>query len=313
MSSPGHIPHAALSKAAGKLMETNTMIRDHPAFRSPLLKPRPESNEAETASVTVAQLRSLEDNVVSRMGKLLNKELLKREERWERERQVQLATEISHFEALLSDLAHTLHDTLAHMVVDTIQAEMSERVLPSLERSMAKTMEQSVTTVVNGVVIEQVQKALSMNTLKEPIQRAITAGLQPAMEHTMQSCVRDVMLPAWQQSLESIRSMPTAATSRRPSVHHTPHYTPNPSSHASSYHEPHPVDRTQTMTNDLKQALMTPRSVFPNQPPAAHYPAAQPQPQQPQQAQPQPPQPTTPAVANDIYPNRTESNPAVKI
>lgn len=61
---------------------------------------------------------------------------------------MQLATEISHFEALLSDLAHTLHDTLAHMVVDTIQAEMSERVLPALERSMAKTMEQ-VSKIVN--------------------------------------------------------------------------------------------------------------------------------------------------------------------
>ncbi|RKP27650.1 hypothetical protein SYNPS1DRAFT_26702 [Syncephalis pseudoplumigaleata] len=79
MPSPSQLPHAALGKAAGKLMETNAMIRDHPAFRSPLLKPRTESSEADTgATVTVAQLRSLEDNVVSRMGKLLNKELLKR-------------------------------------------------------------------------------------------------------------------------------------------------------------------------------------------------------------------------------------------
>lgn len=69
--------------------------------------------------------------------------------------------------------------------------------------------------MVNGVVIEQVQKALSMNTLKEPIQRAITAGLQPAMGHTMQACIREVMLPAWQQSLESIRSIPTTTSRRR--------------------------------------------------------------------------------------------------
>ncbi|KAI9595374.1 hypothetical protein BDF19DRAFT_422671 [Syncephalis fuscata] len=274
VSSPSNsLPHAGLGKAAGKLMESNMMIRDHPAFRSPLLKPRSEASEAEAASVTMAQLRSFEDNVVSRVGKLLNKELTKREERWERERQVQLATEISHFEALLSDLAHTLHDTLAHMVVDTIQAEMSERILPALERSMANTMEQSVTTLINGTVAEQVQQALSANAIKEPIQQATSAAIRPVIEHTMQTCIRDIMLPVWQQSMDSIRSAPPI-DSRRPSVHHTPHYTPPITSHNSNHSnnttmEPHTVNRTQAMTNDLKQTLMTNRATPTN--PPSHY------------------------------------------
>jgi hypothetical protein len=60
------------------------------------------------------------------------------------------------------------------------------------------------------------------------------------------------------------------------------------------------------MTNDLKQALMTPHSVFPNQPSSSHYPTTISQSQQAQQ-----PVTATPIVANNVYNNRTEPNTAV--
>ncbi|RKP10655.1 hypothetical protein THASP1DRAFT_27539 [Thamnocephalis sphaerospora] len=213
----GAVPTGS-SKTSGKTAESAVTTRDHPAFRSPQLKPRQDVVDVDPVSLTGSHLRILEDSVVSRIGKLLNKELSKREERLERERQSHQAAEIAHYEALMNNMVHSLHETMAHLIVEAVQVEMSERVLPAMERTVTVAVEKAMTTSIEGAVSQQTRQLLSSEALREPVQLAVTSVVKPAVEETMHACIRNVMLPVWQQSLESIRQVGTNA-SRSASAH----------------------------------------------------------------------------------------------
>jgi hypothetical protein len=78
-ASKASINGASSSKSnATRPVESVITTRDHPAFRSPPLRPRQEAPESEQMLMNSSQMRTLEDNIVSRVGKLLNKELSKR-------------------------------------------------------------------------------------------------------------------------------------------------------------------------------------------------------------------------------------------
>ncbi|KAH9060084.1 hypothetical protein EDB87DRAFT_1562339 [Lactarius vividus] len=169
-------------------------------------KPLDSGNEAQLGAVMSKEIKKMEENLYSRIGRLVGKELDKQHQRLEDVRVSEQAADIARQEKLLKLISNELTKNTTRVVEMAVKAEVQNSVLPALENitksevkavlvgQIAKGLGDSM----NQAIPAEIERLLLRPDVSSHVARTFSSAITPIIERHVKEAINKTLIPAYQ-------------------------------------------------------------------------------------------------------------------
>ncbi|KAH9079187.1 hypothetical protein EDB83DRAFT_2341178 [Lactarius deliciosus] len=169
-------------------------------------KPLDSGNEAQLGAVMSREIKKMEENLYSRIGRLVGKELDKQHQRLEDVRVSEQAADITRQEKLLKLISNELTKNTTRVVEMAVKAEVQNSVLPALENitksevkavlvgQIAKGLGDSM----NQAIPAEIERLLLRPDVSSHVARTFSSAITPIIERHVKEAINKTLIPAYQ-------------------------------------------------------------------------------------------------------------------
>ncbi|KAN0128472.1 hypothetical protein V8E53_013679 [Lactarius tabidus] len=170
------------------------------------VKPLDTGNEAQLGAVMSKEIKKMEENLYSRIGRLVGKELDKQHQRLEEARVSEQAADITRQEKLLKLISNELTKNTTRVVEMAVKAEVQNSVLPALENitknevkavlvgQIAKGLGDSM----NQAIPAEIERLLLRPDVSSHVARTFSSAITPIIERHVKEAINKTLIPAYQ-------------------------------------------------------------------------------------------------------------------
>ncbi|KAI0306774.1 hypothetical protein B0F90DRAFT_1808391 [Multifurca ochricompacta] len=162
-------------------------------------------SEAQLSAVMSKEIKKMEENLYSRIGRLVGKELDKQHQRLEDVRVSEQAADITRQEKLLKLISNELTKNTTRVVEMAVKAEVQNSVLPSLEN----ITKNEVKAVLNGQIAKglgdsmnqalphEIERLLLRPDVSNHVARTFSSAITPIIERHVKEAITKTLIPAY--------------------------------------------------------------------------------------------------------------------
>ncbi|EIN07714.1 hypothetical protein PUNSTDRAFT_126674 [Punctularia strigosozonata HHB-11173 SS5] len=168
--------------------------------------------EGALGSALSKEIRKLEENLHTRLGRLVGKELDKQHQRMEEVRASEQAADFQRQEKILKLISTELTKNTTRVVEVAVKSEVQNSVLPSLEnitRTEIKSaldghVTKSLTDAIKQSLPAEVERLLLRSDVSNQIARNFASNITPAIERHVKDTVTKTLIPAYTQQFSQL-------------------------------------------------------------------------------------------------------------
>ncbi|EJD05746.1 uncharacterized protein FOMMEDRAFT_153084 [Fomitiporia mediterranea MF3/22] len=171
-------------------------------------------NESPLGNALSKEIRRVEENLHTRIGRLIAKELDKQQQRLEEARANEQAADFTRQEKILKLISTELTKNTTRVVETAVRGEVQNSVLPSLEDITRTEVKSAINTQLSKGVSESVRATMPIEIEKmfikpevsNQIARNLSSSLTPVIERHVKDVVTKTLLPAYQAQTSAMHS-----------------------------------------------------------------------------------------------------------
>lgn len=158
------------------------------------------------------EIKKTEDNLHTKIGRLLAKELDKQHQRMEDARANEQAADFVRQEKILKLISNELTKNTTRVVEMAVKTEVQNSVLPSLEAitksevkaALGNQISRGVTDSIKQSIPAEIERVLMRPEMSAQISRAFTSNAIPLIERQIKETVSKSLLPAYAQQHQDL-------------------------------------------------------------------------------------------------------------
>ncbi|KDQ60636.1 hypothetical protein JAAARDRAFT_31601 [Jaapia argillacea MUCL 33604] len=170
------------------------------------------AGEASIAPALTKEMKKMEDNLHTRIGRLIGKELDKQHQRLEEVRVNEQAADFARQEKLLKLISTELTKNTTRVVEMAVKNEVQNSVLPSLEnitKNEVKSMvngqiSKAVTDAVKQTLPTEIERILLRPDVSNHFARNFSATVTPLIERQVKETASKTLIPAYAQQTSTL-------------------------------------------------------------------------------------------------------------
>jgi hypothetical protein len=166
----------------------------------------PPLMEAQIGNVLGKEVRKLEDNLHTRIGRLVGKELDKQHQRMEEARVAEQQADFVRQEKILKLISSELTKNTTRVVEMAVKSEVQNSVLPSLE-NITKTelkaaingqLAKGLTDTIKQTLPAEIERMFMRADVTAHLAHNFTASITPVIERHVKESMNQTVIPTWQ-------------------------------------------------------------------------------------------------------------------
>ncbi|KAI0703597.1 hypothetical protein BC835DRAFT_1262691 [Cytidiella melzeri] len=169
--------------------------------------PEASGSESPLAVVLTKEIKKVEENLHSRIGRMLGKELDKQQQRFEDVRANEQAADLSRQEKILKLISTELTKNTTRVVEMAVKSEVQSSVLPALENITKNEVKAALNNQISKGLAESMKQSLPIEIerlllrpdVSNHIARTFTSAVTPLVEKQVKDTITKTLIPAYTQ------------------------------------------------------------------------------------------------------------------
>ncbi|TFY75795.1 hypothetical protein EWM64_g8217 [Hericium alpestre] len=165
------------------------------------------SSESQLGTAMMKEIKKMEENLYSRIGRLVGKELDKQHQRLEEVRASEQAADFARQEKILKLISNELTKNTTRVVEMAVKTEVQTSVLPALENITKNEMKAALSgqiakglgDTMNKALPSEIERMLIRPDMSNHIARTFSSAITPIIERHVKDAITNTLIPAYSQ------------------------------------------------------------------------------------------------------------------
>ncbi|KAI0064686.1 hypothetical protein BV25DRAFT_1799983 [Artomyces pyxidatus] len=169
-------------------------------------------SESQIGTAMAKEIKKMEENLYSRIGRLVGKELDKQHQRLEEVRVSEQAADFARQEKILKLISSELTKNTTRVVEMAVKSEVQNSVLPALETitknevkaALSGQIAKGLGDTMNQALPSEIERLLLRPDVSSHVARTFSSAITPVIERHVKDAISQTLIPAYTQQSSSM-------------------------------------------------------------------------------------------------------------